>query len=104
MCIANFRWHKCRHCHICWLHSDGFDYCPEGDKLVTKHGPYAPFDALAGDVGHRVSPLTPPTPEVRVSSSAYLEDMCDQCKGKHMREWEAETRQHMQLAMQRQGA
>ena len=83
MCLRNIRPHRCRHCPAVWTHTEGLELCPEGDKLVLLHGYCAPIAKLLDDASHHVS---------HQQLGQYLEDMCDECKDKLLRDWEAEVR------------
>jgi hypothetical protein len=85
MCVQTIRPHHCRHCPAEWTHPDDLELCPEGERFVLKHGWCAPIMKLLEEGGHHVS-------VGRAIVNRYLEDMCDDCKEKHFREWELEAR------------
>ncbi|KAH8179799.1 hypothetical protein LIA77_01318 [Sarocladium implicatum] len=136
MCVQTVRRHVCRHCFAEWTHADGLELCPEGDKIVLKHGYCAPVVEILERQGHHVSvgrvvlfagyhdqqqqQQQQGTPQyhhhphlqhhqqqqqqqtnginavqggVGESGGGMMEDMCEDCKEKHFRQWEVEMRE-----------
>ncbi|KAL2212378.1 hypothetical protein CC79DRAFT_1364659 [Sarocladium strictum] len=129
MCLQTVRQHMCRHCRSEWTQADILELCPEGDKIISKHGYCAPVQRLLEMGGHHVSlgqimnpphqqqqqqlhnggghiyPLlrTPSIPNATVGMGPrVLEDMCEDCKDKHYRDWAVEARARQAQQQQQQ--
>lgn len=83
MCTQDYRPHRCRHCGNTWNGFELLQTCPEGDHVVLTHGYCAAILRILSDKGHAISLRR---------NTAELEDMCQDCKARHEKNWEDELR------------